>query len=305
MVLVICEKTGLQFEASSQRTKNHPTIMSWLNVAYTEKWYDEANEVVKQGREQGFTTIEQYTARFKSTQEAAQKARKAQIHAQVERKFAARDAHRERAVTNQFFREHGYRWQKFEHDEEDIDLLGLPEVEWTLYSPDGRAVSTQEAMREIAYEGNKWAKEWLAKHQIEEREPAIIAQRREETEKAAQEAQRQETIYESFDAEHKAYVHEMTPVFVEAGLTPERARKEAIRFAQPHKPEDDTIELGPFSLPDHSPQVMLVINSDGRYGGIDHRGLWIGLQEILDKFPDDAALHAYLSPYLERNARNS
>lgn len=60
MVKVICEKTGVEFEAATRRTKNHPQIMAWLSDASREGWYGKALDVLKKGREQHLTTIEAF-----------------------------------------------------------------------------------------------------------------------------------------------------------------------------------------------------------------------------------------------------
>jgi hypothetical protein len=304
MVLVTCEKTGIQFEADTRRTKNHPTIMGWLNEAAKDGWYNQALSTIKQGREQGFTTIEQFADALRATEESHKCASNAVYAAENARKRAEQDARRERATTNAFLRDHAYKWHKFEHDEEDVDLLNLPEVEWTLYSPDNRAVSLKEAMLELAYADVRFAKEWLAKHNIAEELPAIEQQRREEAQRKAAEAEQQAKQMAALSQEDQEYIAFIEPRLIEAGLSPERARKEAIRHSQPHSPQEDGVELGPVHLP-NGKTLMLVINGDGRYGFTGYMGLWTGLQEVLDKFPEDAQLHTYLAPYLERNTRNS
>jgi hypothetical protein len=297
MVLVTCEKTGIQFEAATRRTKNHPTIMGWLNQAAKDGWYNQAYATIKQGREQGFTSIDQFVDALRVTEVQAKAANDAAYAAEQERKRAVQDARRDRFTTNAFLREHGYKWHKFEHDEEDIDLLNLPQFEYTLYSPDHRAVSVKEAMLELAYADVKFAKEWLAKHNIAEELPAIEQQRREEAEQQAKQMA-------ALTQEDQEYIKFIEPRLIEAGLSPERARKEALRLSQPHSPQEDNIPLGPVNLP-NGKTLMLNINGDGRYGFTGYLGLWAGLQEVLDKFPDDTALHNYLAPYVERNTRNS
>ena len=71
MVQVICEKTGIEFEASSKRTKNHPAIMSVVNQANKEMWYNQCLEALAAGRESGLDTVEQFLGLLKETQEAA------------------------------------------------------------------------------------------------------------------------------------------------------------------------------------------------------------------------------------------
>lgn len=294
MVQVTCEKTGVVFEAATRRTKNHPTIMGWLNEAASAGWYKQALATIQQGREQGWTTIEQFVDALRVTEVQAKAANDAAYVAEQERKRAVQDARRDRFTTNSFLRERGYKWKKFENDEEDVDLLGLPEYEWTLYSPDHRVVSAQEAMLELAYADVKYAKEWLTKHDIAEELPAIEKQRREE-------AEQQAAQMVALTQEDREYIAFIEPRLIEAGLSPERAHREALRLSQPHSPQQDEIQLGPVNLPDGM-TLFLTINGDGRYG-FTGSGLWIGLQEVLDLFPDHAGLHNYLAPYVARNER--
>ena len=46
MITMICEKTGIPFEAQNKRRKSHPIVMSWLSKAYEEGWYQEANDAI-------------------------------------------------------------------------------------------------------------------------------------------------------------------------------------------------------------------------------------------------------------------
>lgn len=76
----------------------------------------------------------------------------------------------EREATNALLRQYGYRWRKHENDEEDIDLLGMPEFEWVLHDTStasatsyGRVVTVRQAMEEIAF-GDARAKKWLERH---------------------------------------------------------------------------------------------------------------------------------------------
>src|ERR1700752_4737204 len=71
MVTVTCKKTGIQFEAASRRTKNHPQIMAWLSDAYKNNWLSQAEEVIREGKSQGWTTIEQFIDALRATEQSA------------------------------------------------------------------------------------------------------------------------------------------------------------------------------------------------------------------------------------------
>jgi hypothetical protein len=166
MVQVICEKTGIEFEAATRRTKNHPTIMSWLEKSNRYDWYSQALETLTSGRKQGYTTIEQYNALFEETEKSAQEENIARFKVKRDEEEAAKAVRRERHITNSILREHGYRWSDlgFPEDEEiDNSYLGpTPRHDWQLFSSDDRAVSTQQAMQEIfATSQSNYAKEWL------------------------------------------------------------------------------------------------------------------------------------------------
>lgn len=163
-MLVTCEKTGITFEAASKRTKNHPQIMSLLTEANRNGWYHQALEAIKQGREQGFTTIEQFLAAMRESEQGAKQIRYTQIDERNQQKRALEEARRQRHITNTFLREHGYHWEKYENDEEDQDFFGAPAVEWDLWSPDNHIVSVKEAMQQLASQQIAFAQKWLEEH---------------------------------------------------------------------------------------------------------------------------------------------
>lgn len=164
MVKVICEKTGLEFEAVSKRTKNHPTIMSILNRANRDGWYGQALDAVKIGRQSGLATIEEFVAWLDETEKAWREQRNTQITGYLDSKLEAQEARRQRHILNSFLREHGYHWADLAMDPEDVDnsFTGhLPAHDWQLFSSDNRAVSIKQAMQELAAQDITFAKEWL------------------------------------------------------------------------------------------------------------------------------------------------
>jgi len=293
MVTVTCEKTGIQFEAATKRTKNHPTIMAILNEANRYGWYSQALEAIKQGREAGYTTIEQFQVALTEAEAAYKEQRAVLIHKQVQEQREAKEARRQRYVTNELLRGRGYTWRKFENDEEDQDFFGAPEYEWTLYSPDNRPVSVQEAMQELAYQDVKFAKEWLADRNIVEEVPAIEKKRQAEQEEQQQERQ--------FTQEQIAYQQEAIPALLEAGLSQEQAEQEAKRFSLPHSPLEDQVVIGSTICLSDGREVVPVINSDFRYGLLEGTTWW-GIDEILLKCPD-ILVRKMLLEYSDRNKR--
>lgn len=116
-------------------------------------------------------------AQEREARDAAEKAaRDAAIDERLHRKREADEARQQRAAANGQLKIRGYRWQNIGfRSEEDADAfdVNLPiGNEWALFSPDGRAVSVQQAMQELASQGVKFAKEWLAERGISEESKA-------------------------------------------------------------------------------------------------------------------------------------
>lgn len=295
MVEVICEKSGLRFESATKRTKNHPQIMGWINDAYKDGWYQQCLNIIKEGREQGWTTMEQFAEALRDAEMAAKAEQNAHIAAENQRKREREEARRQRSITNSLLRGRGYNWQKWENDEEDVDLYGAPEVEWTLLSPDNRAVSMKQAMLELAfYEDAQFAHEWLAKCNIAEELPEVEKKRREGAAKV-----QAQIVYTD---EQIAYQQEAVPALLECGFVPEIAEREAKRLSLPHQAWEDHVELlGPEMVSGRS--VFLVINGDFRYGAfVDDE--WYGLEELLQEFPDFPS-KKMCQLYIERNNKRN
>jgi hypothetical protein len=291
MIKMICEKTGIEFEAENRRRKSHPVVQAWLAQAYEEGWYQQANDAIygssaRSVEKQTFTTIEQFVAYFEQLRASALQEKQTRETADSQQKREREEARRQRHITNSLLSGRGYTWKKYTNDEEDIDMLGMPAVEWDLRSPDNRIVSVQEAMQELAYQDVKFAHEWLAAHNIAEQVPAIEKKRK------AQEVERAEYTEEQID-----YQQEAIPAFIEAGLTPEDAEREAKRLSFPHAPWEDNIRLEPVRLPDTD--AALVINGDFRYGVVIGDE-WCGINEIMKRYPN-----VDLSEYAERNRKRA
>lgn len=81
-VKITCQYTGLEFEAATRRSKNHPKISAWLQSANTDGWYNQALAAIQAGREAGFTSISEYINLLSETEKAA----KAGIDAEIEKR---------------------------------------------------------------------------------------------------------------------------------------------------------------------------------------------------------------------------
>lgn len=289
-ITITCEKTGIPFEAENRRRKSHPVVMSWLETAYKEGWYQAANDAIYGTRyteKQKFETIEQFVAYFRNLQQNALTAKREVDAAEVQRKRAAEEAKRQRYILNRFLNDHGYFWKKFENDEEDQDFFNVPEFEWFLQNEKTQESTTvKEAMIAIASAtGDERAHSWLAERGIEipAEDPAASAKEQPEP---------------AYTDEQIAYQQEAIPALLEAGLTPEVAEREAKRLSLPHSPQADTVRLQPVKLPANA---ALAINSDFRYG-VEIAGRWHGIEEILAEHPE---LGSQLTQYVERNKKNA
>ena len=167
MVVVTCEKTGIQFEAKSARTKNHPSIMNILSEANRYGWYSQALEAIQDGRDAGLSTLEEWKEFLTNAQEAALSQQKAAYSVFLAEKRAKQEARRQRSIINGILSNHGYTWIDLGYADEEIDnsiLIHLPDHDWRLYAPDGRRVSIRQAMKEMAEQGVKVAITWLEEH---------------------------------------------------------------------------------------------------------------------------------------------
>jgi hypothetical protein len=142
MVQVTCEKTGISFEATSKRTKNHPAIMEVVGEASKNGWYSSALQAIKEGREAGLETIEEFLELLDEARKAAQESRDAKWSAMLAEKRAAKEAKRARHEQNEFLRSHGYSWSRYEDPDTGI-------VSYDLRDPQGHFVNVQEALDRI------------------------------------------------------------------------------------------------------------------------------------------------------------
>lgn len=295
--MAFCEKTGIEFEAASKRTKNHPTIMGILSDAYRDGWHSDALAAIKNGRAAGFTSIEQFVTAMREAEEQYKLRTNAAYAAESQRKREAEEIRRQRHVTNSLLRSRGYEWQRGYSDSDIENDIWNGEGEatgaWELVSPDHRTVSMKEAMLELAfYEDAKFAHDWLASRGIAEAVPAIEVKRREDAAKAEQ---AQAVVYTDAQLE---YQQEAIPHFIAAGMLPEIAEREAKRLSN-CTPGTDFARLAPVRLA--GAEGAIAINSDFRYGVIIDDE-WFGIEEMMHRYPDHRAL---LVEYARKNEENS
>lgn len=176
---ITCQYTGIVFEATSKRQKNHPRVSALLNDAAKAgpAAYGTAKERLEEARQAGMTDIGEIIAFVRTGAMHAQAQfdrrvaddRQARKEAAKEAAKEARHRRNEREHTNGILRAGGYRWIK--EDEESMDAFGAGAFQaiygnrdyvWLLIDNDGRKVSVHQAMQEMAARGNELAQQWLA-----------------------------------------------------------------------------------------------------------------------------------------------
>lgn len=187
MVKIVCQHSGIEFEAATARTKQHPLVAALKKQSDKDGTYRAMNDALDSVRKVGgYATIEEYVQRVNDAMHGVPTA-KAQARAYVDQRD---EADRTRREQNAQLRAAGYVWHKYEA-EHDAPEAGY---EWELRSPDGRVVTVSQALDEI-------------KRGIEvvtaEREAARIAAAtaaREEAQRKADEEAAQDAEYKAFDS---------------------------------------------------------------------------------------------------------
>ncbi|GHP00944.1 hypothetical protein KSF_109910 [Reticulibacter mediterranei] len=305
MVRTICDKTGIPFEAKSTRQINHPEVSALLNQAARNGTYTTALKVFAACKQEGMTDIDAVITRACSAMEAAYQE---QVEAKAQRKQEQRDserqrqdARRDREWTNSILRDNGYKWFDLGFkDEEDADFTNFNAVtygrDWHLYYGD-REVSVKQAMLELAWKGDRRAKNWLVEHGIAEEMPEIEKHRQDGEQSPTQEEE------EQFTEEQLSYQQEAMQALQEAGLSEEAARKQAIFWSKPHNASNDELIIAP-SVELHDGRLAFpAINGEFRYG-ILMNNEWTGIDELLaeeELLPP--SFRRQLMIYGERNKR--
>lgn len=157
-VTVTCQYTGIEFEAASKRSKNHPQVSEFINAAnrdgkHYHGAYGAARDIITST---GATTIEEVMEIANRQYEEWKESAKAKVNQKYAVEKERKEARREREKTNAMLRRNGYKWHK--EDEESMDHLGAHafgemygnrDYVWILTAPDGREVTVAEALEEI------------------------------------------------------------------------------------------------------------------------------------------------------------
>ena len=154
MVTVKCQHSGIEFEAKSKRSKNHPQVSELKNKAANDGNYTEVCQAMDAVQEQGgYETIDEFLAQVQDivNAKAGRKAERQRKQREFERKAeqARREAKAKREAVNRRLREHGYKWHK-EYADFDEYEEGEPS-KWVLRSPDSREVTVAQALDEIEH----------------------------------------------------------------------------------------------------------------------------------------------------------
>lgn len=146
MVTVICQYTGIQFEAATNRAKNHPVVSELLNAAAKGGNYGQVQSILAQCKKEGIQDIDQVREAVKAGNAKHIAQLNAQLQAEAEDKKAREKARAQRQEQNHFLREHGYTWHK--NDDDGYQPMFANDG-WHLVSPDNRIVTVAQAMDEI------------------------------------------------------------------------------------------------------------------------------------------------------------
>jgi len=148
-VTVKCQYTGIEFEAKSKRSKNHPQVAALLAEANKNRTYSAVKDALTEGQELGFETIDEYIEFARAAMFTANAKFTARMNQMRAERKAKQEAKRHRDFVNAKLRKHGYTWRKnfaYDHDHyEESDGT----FEWELWSEDGRQVTVEQALAEI------------------------------------------------------------------------------------------------------------------------------------------------------------
>ncbi len=197
MVKVICQHSKIEFDASSERVKQHPSIATLKAKAKKDDTYStvmHALDVVRKG--QNYNTIEEYVMQVQEIVDGVKARQRAEdaLYAKQQQESKQRKEN-EKALLSA----NGYRWSKITSWETD-------QPEWVLSAPDGRDVTVRQALDEIARGVEVVQAERAAQAEAAEKEAT-----EKEVKKAQDQAQNQ-AVYAAFDAEVSHSTANMTEV---------------------------------------------------------------------------------------------
>jgi len=151
MVTVICQHSGIEFEADSKRTKQHPLIARIKQQASKDGTYREMDAaLVAVSRDGGYASIEEYVTCVRDMVAGVPTLKTRVRVAQLERDEEARQSRERHRRENEVLKANGYQWSK----EASYDYIGGhdddPRYQWILRDPAGTEISTSQALDEIA-----------------------------------------------------------------------------------------------------------------------------------------------------------
>lgn len=145
-VTIKCQHSGIEFEAATRRTKQHPYVAAAKKAASKDGRHRELDKALSDvAEDSNYTTIEEY---MQQVNERLKGVETIQVKREVARQeYKRRYEAAGRATANRFFvnaklKQHGYQWFKLPNFVLDTD-------EWELHAPDGRTVTVDEALAEI------------------------------------------------------------------------------------------------------------------------------------------------------------
>ena len=151
MTTITCQYTGIQFEAESRRTKNHPMVSALLTEAAKDRYnpgaYRQAIAAFEVARQSGMTDINEVITLARDMMANGAQAARQQRESIVRQQREADEARHQRRAQNEHLRAHGYTWSKDYADFDEYEE-GEPSL-WTLRSADNRVVTVAQALDEI------------------------------------------------------------------------------------------------------------------------------------------------------------
>ncbi len=151
METVTCQYTGIQFQAASRRSKNHPLVSDLLGEAAKDRnnpgAYRQVIAAFDEAQRTGMTNIDDVIAFARDAMTNGAVVARRRREDAVRQQREADEVRHQRKAQNEHLRANGYRWSKEfansdEYEEGEASL-------WTLWSPDQRVVTVAQALDEI------------------------------------------------------------------------------------------------------------------------------------------------------------
>lgn len=144
---VTCQYTGIEFEAASARTKNHPEFARLMTEANRRGIYICGNflTAIAEARKNGEITIEFCRSELERIDKKLKDAEAAFFKKRDEALAAKKAA---LAAQNAHLRTHGYKWVHFTEDEDD-GVCSVCSGRWHLRAPSGDLIPVAQALDEI------------------------------------------------------------------------------------------------------------------------------------------------------------